>query len=163
MRWYLPDILRKEFQYGMKLGDTHFLIVKTNLSQAYQNAIKLRRDHAKEMKQLEGFLALINNDEARRKAARTIDGARSLVYFHKVQPWKTHGQYAGNLALKTGSSLRVEAPSVVAYRISEELGGSLVFSAVMRYRAGPAGKELVERCPFVYSGGKWRMVIFPMP
>lgn len=160
--WW-PEVLKTHCRRGLKLGNTHYLIIPEKVSQAYLDALALKGEFPEAYARVDEFLTLINDKEARWQAAETVEDARKLFYFHKVMPEETYEKHVEALALSPDVFMRVEPPSLLDFYKSEELDGSIVFNAPLLYKEGEDAKEHIVKYPFVYSGGRWRFLVAPMP
>jgi len=159
----LPEVLKNHFGGGIKVGDTLCLSVHEKVSHEYQEALKLKQEHSEKFRQVDEFLALFNDRDARQRAAETLEGARRFFHFHKTQLWDAYEQYARDLGLNPGASINIHPPSLLDFHLIKEMGDAFVFLSVGRFKEGPDEEEIVEKWPFIYSDGKWRMLIYPMP
>ena len=156
-RQWLPAVLRDYFGCGIKLGDAFYLIVHEKVIRAYQETLKLRQQHPTKFKQLDAFVALFNDIEARRKAAGTIEQARRFFYWHGREQWHDYETYQKKLGLTPALSVRINSPSLLDVHIGNELKASLVARCIFRI-SRPSAVDAIVPAMIVYSDGKWSIV-----
>lgn len=169
---FLPEVLQNHFGVGIRLGSTYYLAIHEKVIHEYQKAHKLKQEHFEKFKRVDDFLALFNNRKARQHAAESIEGARRFFYFHEMEPWHAYQKYARDLGLPPGGFLRIAPPSLLDFRLAKnvsglrfgkDMGNNVLFVSVVRFKEDAVGEERVEKVPFVYSDGQWRMLVYPMP
>lgn len=162
--YMLPQVLQDYFKGGIRQGKVHYLLVPKKVSSRYKEAIELKKQHAKKFKKLDEFLALVNDKESRRRTADTLQEARRLIHFHGVKPWDDYAKYRRYLHLAPGASMNIERLSLLSFKYTKEMEPRRLVSVVwMRTQRGPDEEEHMGSWPLIYSGGRWKFLIVPMP
>jgi hypothetical protein len=162
--YMLPQVLQDHFKGGIRQGKVHYLLVPKKVSSRYEEAIELKKKHAKKFKKLDEFLALMNDKESRRRAADTLEKARRLVHFDEVKPWDDYAKYRRALHLAPGASLNIKRLSLLYFKYTKEMEPRRLMSGVwMRTQSGPDEEEYMGAWPLIYSGGRWKFWVVPMP
>ena len=158
----LPEVLKDHFGNIIMFGNTCYMTIPSEIVNAYKKAFKLKNEHKEAFEKVDGFLRQFNDKESRRQIAKDIEGAKSLFSFHGVEPWDDLGIYQSNLALTENAFLEVETPSLLDFQFYQDVGG-LIFLGTMKSRDEDETEIGMARWPFVYKGGKWRLLIYRLP